>query len=37
MGHGKGGSSLVHEGTSNAEREGTIVIAIKYRPVSQNT
>ena len=31
MGSGKGGSVLVHVGTNNVEREGTIVIVRKYR------
>ena len=31
MGPGKGGSILVHVGTNNAEREGTIAIVRKYR------
>ena len=34
MGHGKGGSILVHVGKNNADREGTIGITQKYR-VSQ--
>ncbi|RUQ96635.1 hypothetical protein, partial [Labedella endophytica] len=31
MGHGKGGSILVHVGTNNADKEGTIGIVQKFR------
>ena len=31
VGSGKGGSVLVHVGTNNVEREGTIAIVRKYR------
>ena len=34
MGHGTGGSILVHVGTNNADKEGTTGITQKYR-VSQ--
>ena len=31
VGSGKGGSVLVHVGTNNVEREGTIAIVTKYK------
>ena len=31
LGHGQGGSLLVHVGMNNADREGTIRIAQRYR------
>ena len=33
MGNGYGGSSLVHVGTNNAEKEGTTAIIEKYRKI----
>ena len=33
VGSGKGGSVLVHVGTNNVEREGTIAIVRTYRPL----
>ena len=37
MGPCKGGSTLAHVGTNNAEREGTTVIDKKYRQLVRNT
>ena len=35
VGSGKGGSVLVHVGTNNIEREGTIAIVRKYRNLTR--
>ena len=37
MGRGKGGTTLVHIGTNNADKEGTTAIVDKYRTLLKKT
>ena len=37
MGRGKGGTILVHVGTNNADKEGTMAIVDKYRNLLKKT